>query len=319
MTRKMLAAEQIENIIKFHFKDLEKNQANVDDESVWIEKNLTDCGSFKVGITYFYNAKKNAVIIACPLLVSPVVGAIEATYAEIEDKICSLPGYQQISISGVLLAKGATERHYVAFHHQSANSAITIFDSKISNMNRFLSSSDIPNFFERIIGYVMAPIKTIGFALGFGKQVKARFHGHPVDAYRLGTQPMLDGVSCGYHSAGAIVTLVDTLSKREPVHSDGITNPTANSADTINDVIFRHKDIYAGIADKLLEQSQHTTPPISRALGRVSMPQMSDKSPAPAHVSSPEISVQPSVSSHLIHAAIDNLTAPLDDKSAYLF
>lgn len=283
----MLFDDVVEKIIKHDLEKMIKKQKEDNKEPIWVEKIIkipviVDSKNEELEIEYFYNEDEGAVIILKPLYVSQLSSVWDPTYKKVIDKIraehadrkLSHSDYPGISVSGVLLGKGSSERHYVAFHNDYKE-RMAIFDSKISNMDRFLNSADSPTFFEKVWGYFVTPIKAIGRALGFIKHIRTSFHNSDVDVYRLGTQAMLDGVSCGYHSAGAVLAI-----------ANGLNNPVkdtdsccSNSTKDIAEFILNHKKNFDKKAEHILttmnsakQSSKNTTPAVSPALVAVAQP-----------------------------------------------
>lgn len=58
----------------------------------------------------------------------------------------------------------------MAFHRDST-ADLVLFDSKISEPVRFLSSSDQPNWFEQITGIFSAVFGAISYRLGFSQSL----------------------------------------------------------------------------------------------------------------------------------------------------
>ncbi len=238
MPRHMLYSGEMDSIISKHFKH----------KSGWI-KDTVPFGPVELGltVTYFFNQAKNAVVITSPLAVKKNVhngDAIEPTYQEIITRISHKKGCNTFSVSATFLGKGSSERHYVAFYQHNGNK-IYIFDSKISDPHRFLNSSNQPTFLEKIWGILISPFKSIALLLGFGKIVNANFMGYPVQIHRLGTQPIFDGVSCGYHSAGAVLAMADTIDNNETINPDMLITSVLSRDDlsAIAEIILTHSTI----------------------------------------------------------------------------
>lgn len=171
-----------------------------------------------MNVTYFYNREKNSVVIPSPLAVKDGEGlGAEPSYQATVAAIARQLGTDRFNICSSLLGKGSGERHYVALYHaQNENEEMSIFDSKISEPKRFFNSSNAPSIWEMAWGYFTAPFKAFGlWAFNIGKQINATFLDQQVAIYRLETQPILDGVSCGYHSTGALLAMIDQIDKGE--------------------------------------------------------------------------------------------------------
>lgn len=167
-----------------------------------------------INVVYFYNRRKNFVIIPSPLAVADGQGdAIEPAYQSTVDAIAAQIGSKEFGIGCSLLGKGTGERHFTALHRESGkNGKMDIFDSKISAPSQFLSSSNAPNLLEKAWGYFTAPFRTFAlWAFGIGKHIEASFLAQEVTIHRLETQPFFDGVSCGLHSTGAVLEVADLI------------------------------------------------------------------------------------------------------------
>lgn len=184
----------------------------------------------EMNVIYFYNKNKNFIIIPSPLAVKQGSGdAAEPSYQTTVDAIKNQIGIRNFGIGCSLLGKGAGERHYTALFKEIGDEGkVTVFDSKISSPKQFFNSSDAPGFFEKIWGLFNAPFKAFGlWAFEIGKEIQSSFLGNDVAVYRLATQPIFDGVSCGFHSAGAVLNMIDLIdannvTPKEIIHS--ITN-----------------------------------------------------------------------------------------------
>lgn len=251
MPRSMLSSGEMETIVKRYFHEKEN----------WQERQLAyGPAGFGLALSYFFNEQNNAVVVSQPLAVQAVTdnpNAIEPTFQEIKQAIEQSLGGITFSLSASLLGKGSGERHYVAYHQDLAGSRV-IFDSKMSNPDKFLSSANKPGFFERFFAILAAPFKSLALSLGFRRQTMATFLGQAVEIHRLGTQPLLDGVSCGYHSSGALMTMVDYIDAQNNVNIVELKTAIVNSA---------HLDRRA---EALLLFSQTSLPVISPALHTLS-------------------------------------------------
>ncbi|MCE0721699.1 MULTISPECIES: hypothetical protein [Legionella] len=213
MPRHMLFSDEMDFIVTQYLgekPEWEKREVNV------LIPNLDDPDGMNV--TYFYNEEKNSVVIPSPLAVKDGEGlgaepSYQATIAAISEQL----GTDRFNICSSLLGKGSGERHYVALYHpKNENGEMSIFDSKISEPERFFNSSDAPSLLEMAWGYLTAPFKAFGlWAFNIGKQINATFLDQQVTIYRLETQPILDAVSCGYHSTGALLVMIDHIDKGE--------------------------------------------------------------------------------------------------------
>ena len=208
MPRAMLYSNEMDLIATNHFK---KNDSWVKQEVSVAIPGLPE----GMNVVYFYNKQKNAVVIPSPLAVMDGDGdAVEPSYQATIAAISKVIG-DTFSLATSLVGKGSGERHYTALY-RSLDGEISIFDSKISEPERFLNSSNAPNFFEIIWGGLTALFQSFGlWAFGIGKQVHATFLNQDVVIHRLGTQPLLDGVSCGLFSAGAVLVMADLIDNNQ--------------------------------------------------------------------------------------------------------
>ncbi|WP_133133961.1 hypothetical protein [Legionella parisiensis] len=171
-----------------------------------------------INVTYFYNQEKNSVVIPSPLAVKNGEGlAAEPSYQATITAIEKHLGTNHFNICSSLLGKGSGERHYVAVYHaQNEDKEMSVFDSKISEPEQFFNSSNAPSIWEMAWGYLTAPFKAFGlWAFNIGKQINVSFLDQQITIHRLETQPIFDGVSCGYHSTGALLAMIDQIDKGE--------------------------------------------------------------------------------------------------------
>lgn len=208
MPRAMLDSYDMDLIVIRHFKkngNWEKREVSVDIAGLPEGMN----------VVYFYNQQKNAVIVPSPLAVIEGDGdAIEPSYQATIQAISKVIG-DNFTLGTSLLGKGAGERHYTAMY-RALDGKISMFDSKISEPERFLNSSNAPNFFEIIWGGLSALFQSFGlWAFGIGKQVHATFLNQDMLIHRLETQPLFDGVSCGLYSAGAVMVMADLIDNNQ--------------------------------------------------------------------------------------------------------
>jgi hypothetical protein len=205
MPRAMLYSNEMADIAKKHFNS----------EKKWQEKSITvEVSGIPIEVLYYYNADKNAVVIPAPLAVKKMLSSdfFEPDFEDVIQRIEKDLDNKNFMISGSLIGKGAGECHYVAFHKDNTGK-MALFDSKFSDPDRFLSSSDQPTFWEKLIGYLQAPFRFLAFYFGFRHETEAKFLGQEVKVFRLGTQSVLDGVSCGYHSIGAVLTMSEEINR----------------------------------------------------------------------------------------------------------
>lgn len=205
MPRHMLYSNEMDSIVTKH---LNKNSDWMQMEILVALPPLPD----GINVIYFYNASKNAVVIPSPLATKASPGdAAEPTYEATVNAISTALGKNKFIISTSLVGQGTGERHYVALY-RSLEGEIRIFDSKISNPEQFLNSSETPGFFAIIRDALTALFNAFGlWAFGAGKQVHATFLNQDISIHRLGTQPLFDGVSCGLHSTGAVLAMADLI------------------------------------------------------------------------------------------------------------
>lgn len=222
MPRQMLYSDQMNSITEKHIA------GNIE----WKKKEVSVSVSFlEMNVTYFYNKNKNFVIIPSPLAVKEGTGdAVEPSYEKTILAIEKQVGNENFGIGCSLLGKGTGERHYTAlFKEKGNNGKITMFDSKISAPNQFFNSSDSPGFFEKAWGFIKAPFKAFGlWAFGIGKEIQSSFLGKDVTVHRLATQPFFDGVSCGLHSSGAVLNMVDLIEKGVTTTEEITSSITSN-------------------------------------------------------------------------------------------
>ena len=225
MPRAMLYSNEMDLIVTNHFK---KNDNWAKQEVSVAIPGLPE----GINVVYFYNKQNNAVVIPSPLAVMDGDGdAVEPSYQATIDAISKVIG-DPFSLATSLVGKGSGERHYTALY-RSLDGEISIFDSKISEPERFLNSSNAPNFFEIIWGGLTALFQSFGlWAFGIGKQVNATFLNQDVVIHRLGTQPLFDGVSCGLYSAGAVLVMADLIDNNQ-LSTEDITLAITTSEDLI--------------------------------------------------------------------------------------
>lgn len=274
MPREMLYSNKMATIAKRHFSV----------NPSWQEKSVSiEVSGIPIEVVYYYNRERNAVVIPSPLAVKKMIGSnfFEPDFTAVVHHIEKDLNSKNFSISGSLIGKGAGECHYVAFH-QDRQGQMALFDSKFSDPERFLSASDKPSLWEKLIGYLQAPFRFIAFSLGFGQVAEAKYLEQNIKVHRLGTQPALDGVSCGYHSIGAVLAM-----------SDEISQNNNSSLAKIEQVVKQDKQLDCKAEAYFLagDQPISETPAISTALS--AMPRVeeaADSSPKPelgAELSSP--------------------------------
>lgn len=252
MPRKMLYSNEMDSITEKHLA------GNIE----WEKKEVSVPVSFlEMNITYFYNKNKNFVIIPSPLAVKEGTGdAVEPSYEKTIIAIENQVGNRDFGIGCSLLGKGTGERHYTAlFKEQGANGKITMFDSKISAPNQFFNSSESPGFFEKAWGFIKAPFKAFGlWAFGIGKEIQSSFLGKDVTVHRLATQPFFDGVSCGLHSSGAVLNMIDVID--DPMNQKGVTTEKITSSITSD----KGLDLKS---ESVLDSKDEVIPAMNRSLG----------------------------------------------------
>lgn len=222
MPRQMLYTDQVDSIIKDYLID----------NSEWTRKEVDiPVSSFKTNIVYFYNQNKNSVIISTPLFVQPNENSYIACYQAAVQKIKEDLTREDFSLACILLGKGGGERHYMALYKDRSQYGTTnVFDSKISSPDLFFNSSDAPNVFEKIWNFFKVPIYSFAlWAFGIGQQIKASFLGEEVTVFRLGTQSIFDGVSCGLHAAGAIMNVINSVDKGMCTSEDIVDSITSDT------------------------------------------------------------------------------------------
>ena len=139
----MLYSDSMEKIVESHLRG---NQN-------WEKKEINIDIGFPMNVSLFYNAEKNAIVIPSPLAVqksqNPLALGREPVYDCVVKAIKSQLNISPSSISGSLLGQGVGNLHYIAFH-QGSDENMTLFDSGLSEPKRFLGSSDIPAWYEKI-------------------------------------------------------------------------------------------------------------------------------------------------------------------------
>jgi hypothetical protein len=255
MPRKMLCSTEMSPITEKHLsgkQEWEKKEVSVP---------ISFIETIDINVTYFYNKNKNFVIIPTPLAVKEGRGeAAEPSYEKTIQAIEKQVGNENFGLGCALLGKGTGERHYTAlFKEEGANGKIAVFDSKISDPNQFFNSSDSPGFFEKVWGVIKAPFKAFGlWAFGIGNETQSSFLGKDVTVHRLATQPFFDGVSCGLHSAGAILNMIDVIDA--PMSNKGITIEEITSSITSD----KHLDLKA---ESALNSKNEVIPAMNGSLG----------------------------------------------------
>ncbi|MCL9683849.1 hypothetical protein [Legionella maioricensis] len=239
MARHMLYSGEMNRVIKNHFSQKEQ----------WQEKTITVTINPEVEfeVSYFYNLEKNAVVMSTPLAVKPVTASdfFEPPYEETVATISRELGNMNFSVSASLIGKGIGERHYAAFH-KDREGKMVLFDSHISDPERFLNSADKSNLLETVWYYFTSLFRVIQFKLGFGRITHSLILEQDIEVYRLGTQSALDGVSCGYHSSGAVIAISEDIEKND-----------SSSLESIKNVIEDNKQLDL-IAEALLNQTPKT-------------------------------------------------------------
>lgn len=259
MPRHMLFSDEMDFIVTQYLNGKpgwERREVGV------IIPNLSDPDGMNV--TYFYNQEKNSVVIPSPLAVKDGEGlGAEPSYQATIEAISKQLGNTHFNICSSLLGKGSGERHYVAlYHEQNEDKEMSIFDSKISEPERFFNSSNAPSIWEMAWGYLTAPFKAFGlWALNIGKQINTTFLEQQVTIYRLETQPILDAVSCGYHSTGALLAMIEQI-EQDNCRTEQITSAIIGNKqhDRLAETLLSSKD------------NKNKIPSISPALKEVAIP-----------------------------------------------
>lgn len=228
----MLSSQEIENIFGQTLKEDEK----------WEKKEIKipiPAQEFNLTVTYYYNKAKNTVLIASPLstMLTTDSDSIEPDFASsvlaIKEALKKSQKIENVNLCGVLIGTGATEMHYVAFY-EDTNKKMVIFDSKFSDPDRFLSTSNEPTLWQKVTGFFISMLNFIKISLGFGITLNTKFNGADVDIHRLGTQPIYDGISCGYHSSGAVLVIKNLINEsQEAISQENIVKTVLTSKESM--------------------------------------------------------------------------------------
>lgn len=223
----MLYANQMEEIVANYLTG----------KSSWQEKKIAiflDSGNeIPLELSYFFNKEKNTVVIPAPLAVQRLstMESFEPSYKEVIDSVIKNLNYSGFSIIASLLGKGTGERHYGAIF-QDEKGEMVFFDSKLSNSEQFFSSAEQPTRMEKGWGYLTTPFKTLVQYIGhYSNNILGQFLDHEIEIYQLGTQSIFDGVSCGYHSTGAVIAMIDKIDESALVSKNDMINLISHTQD----------------------------------------------------------------------------------------
>ncbi len=179
-------------------------------------KTLQKCnGNSHTNIEYavYFNQQKNTVCVAKPVQTAAPTNSSylpSFCYKNLKQLINNTFG-TEIKITGIFLGQGTTERHFVPF--LSTQETVTLFDSKDSDLKTFVSSSDRPSLFKKLkqaIGSPFRRIRTyISHLLGVSRKLTITKENTEYTQYRLATQNVTDGQSCGYIATANLKALVE--------------------------------------------------------------------------------------------------------------
>lgn len=235
MKRYMLSSGEMSLIVQTKF--LESSEWEKKEVSVSIQ-NL-DCG---MTVDYFYNKNKKFVIIPSPLAIANSRGdAIEPLYKTTVDAIS-----RQIKTTfGLCCALLANEHYTTLYQEKGTNAQISIFDSKFTNPATFKNPSKETRF-EKMFNYFISPLqKFFLWLIGRNKSQKISFLGQNATLYYLGTQPLLDGTSCGFYASGTILEIAASIEKNQ------------SDTKTIVNLVHRHKKLDL-VAEKIIKTMPHS-------------------------------------------------------------
>ncbi len=187
----------------------------------------------KQKVKYFINPEGD-IIIPYPLGTVEKAGVSSITYDDVVT--CIYRKELKIrTISGTLVGKGTGERHFVAFNYNPSNDSMQVFDSKFSR-GQFFKSQESPTLGQKIIGALLRSFQILSYAVGINRTYSDKFdaleniggtrHKVNVKVHRLNTQSTLDGKSCGYFSAGAVIRMIEMLNEGQPIERASILNQT---------------------------------------------------------------------------------------------
>ena len=188
------------------------------------EKHDLDLGNYRV--TYFLN--DNICVITTPMLTqNPKQSFAKEPLFEhlmpalLEDLTLQHKSLENTQIIVPLIGSGATERHITTLYIDN-NANFTIFDSKLSNPEQFLSDSGAPGWhFLTIVAGILRSL----FNWKYSNHVQCEQAHAPLNDVQyegLGTQSFMDGITCGYHTMGTMKVISKLLANKQPVTRESV-------------------------------------------------------------------------------------------------
>jgi hypothetical protein len=167
---------------------------------------------------YYFYLDPNKKII---LLMTPVEHRfLESVLKNIADELGAKDFSEYHVLAGVI-GNGLTEKHIVSAYCPPKDGQIQIFDSKISDPDKFFSQRSgiqvgtlVKGLFRSLLPN---PISHPQIELGRIRQA---------DYIPLGTQSLFDGASCGYHTATNLMTLISRIENNQSIGPDDLLAAT---------------------------------------------------------------------------------------------
>jgi hypothetical protein len=252
--RLMLTTHEINTAIQNHFGSTK--------DSAWGKKRVdfSDPSNDKTCVYYYFNRKKQAVIVSAPLATSKSdeESVFQPSYTEVSTKIKEQLEGEQFSISATLIGQGATKLHFMATH-EDKNGNMLAFDSKSISNRRFFESSKPLSLFATIWG-AMSSLWRAAWSFFYDKErinyINLR---KDIIIQRLRTQSILNNEDGGHHALGTVLQMVKTIDEGE----------TDVALDFICNEVKRTKNHHASIATELLTKNP-SSPKSARLLSKLS-------------------------------------------------
>lgn len=166
----------------------------------------------------------NMLVCAEPLNVNGDTG-----YQKFIDNLT--PQQNQKHLVVPIVGAGNTERH-IATLYRSPQGVTTVFDSKLSEPMKFLTTSAKPNGFLAKVGNAVAGFFRSTFNAKYNSQINCRQAALALQNVRfegLGTQSFFDGVSCGYQVMANVEHIVDLIDAKQSVNRQSLLEKIATA------------------------------------------------------------------------------------------
>ncbi len=154
----------------------------------------------------------------------------------------------QYHLVGGIVGMGNTERH-IATLYRAPDGTTTIFDSKNSDSQTFLQSSDKPSFSWETVSRAVKGFFRSVFQWGRGENIESTIEGgekKPLRYEHLSTQSFFDRVGCGYQTLGLIHSIYGLITANRHINRETVLdaldkqNPVVTALNKL-DILHGHK------------------------------------------------------------------------------